>query len=156
MAEVEENPKSVNISVIDKSMEKEAVWLPAPAVAVTILPCKRCAGTGKSNQCPECDGEGEVTLENDFNEYKCTCQTCSGKGDYRGLSGGKEVPCRECGGTGKDLEHTPVNVNGVLVSDLYLSWIAALPNAEIAVFGPNDVVRFRFDGGDGFVMPRRA
>ena len=32
--------------------------------------------------------------------------------------------------------------------------IAVLPNAEIGPFKPTESARFRFDGGDGLIMPR--
>lgn len=156
MDDFEEKTGNLNLETILRTLDKEPIWVHAPVVPVTINPCPRCSGTGKVDTCPECWGSGKVEFENDYNEYKCTCESCDGHGTLKTSLLASKSDCQKCEGTGKDLEHTPVNVNGVLISDLYLSWIAALPNAEIGTFGPDEVVRFRFDGGDGFVMPRRA
>jgi hypothetical protein len=82
------------------------------------------------------------------------CEECNGKGThkYRGTL----INCEECDGTGKYMRHLAVEIGEAKFSDVYLSWIAELPNAEIGTFGESDPARFRFTDGDGLLMPRRC
>lgn len=87
--------------------------------------------------CPECDGEKRFPMKpiKEPVEY---------------------YTCENCEGTGKVWLHRNVEIGGTAYSDVYLSWIAELPNAEIGPFPFPDAARFRFDGGDGQLMPRRS
>lgn len=82
------------------------------------------------------------------------CPDCNGKGKFKYK--GETVQCEECDGKGRFDRHISDDVGGVLFSDVYLSWIAALPNPSIGPFGATDVARFKFDGGEGLLMPRRS
>ena len=72
------------------------------------------------------------------------CCDCLGDGEI------DDLPCAECNGTGK------TKIDGISFSDVYLSWIAELPNAKIAPTGFTTPARFKFDGGEGLLMPMRG
>jgi len=82
------------------------------------------------------------------------CPDCGGTGMVKPY--GKKIKCDECNGEGKYPLHASIEIGGVNFSDVYLSWIAELPGAEIGPLGPEDPARFRFTGGDGLLMPRRS
>lgn len=157
-------PAVMGTHVGDAFDKDPGAWHPLPALTVDPAACPCCRGVGKAYTCPECDGEGAVAPSTDFNVYVWQeCKTCKGVGQipkkiwlrmHRSESD-IDAECEKCDGAGKVWDDQAVEVGGALFADRYLSWIAALPNAEIGVFGPLDVARFRFDGGDGVVMPRR-
>jgi len=72
-----------------------------------------------------------------------TCIWCKGK------SGG----CDECNFTGKDELYTPVSVAEQCFQAKYLRLLRTLPGAEIGPTYEMNAARFRFDGGDGLIMP---
>ncbi len=66
-----------------------------------IIECKTCSGTGKLiklEQCPNCKGLGStrITLGENQDENKDTCENCEGKGKIQ-----VEEPCQRCEGTGE-------------------------------------------------------
>ena len=153
---------------VGKNYLKEPVeWLPVPAVTVVSEPCRACGGTGKGVVCPECKGEGFVALTTDFNEYDGQdCKTCDGNGQisaagYEKMKGrmaympeSKPVICDACH-NGRIWPMAGEIVGGVKINVRFLDLIGKLPGAQLGVFGELDVARFRFDGGDGLVMPMR-
>ena len=64
--------------------------------------CATCNGTGLSQECKHCDGEGEI--EFDFEAARCrhtysvTCHECDGTGKHS--SDNSEDECPDCDGTG--------------------------------------------------------
>lgn len=166
---VEENPKATKClsGEVGRAWNKEpAEWVPCPRLPEPCpVPCPVCDGSGKVFLCPECDGAGEVLLETDFNDYgEFECLSCRGRGrvskvkwlSMTGISIDDAACCCErCGGRGATWDDKPVEVNGVLFGDRYLSWIGALPESEIGAFGEGKAARFRFRGGEGLLMPRR-
>jgi len=105
-------------------------------------PCQLCLGTGLVKACPECEGEGLVVLENDYHTYTAE----------------SDFVCPDCEGQKLDLDFVvPYHKIGLKARDLEL--IKTLPGVEIAppvidvenfIYEP---VMFRFDGGEGLVMP---
>lgn len=151
--------------------EEPAEWFKCPVIKVAEPGvCPYCNGAKEGYVCPECDGEGEVELSTDFNYYdEEVCKSCDGSGQisesdlekikkrkpYLGLNPVKDI-CFHCEGTGvAGYDHKGVKVGGIPFSDLYLSWLCQLPNCEIGPLGEYLPARFRFDGGDGLIMPRR-
>ncbi|MEW6614003.1 MAG: hypothetical protein AB1401_00805 [Thermodesulfobacteriota bacterium] len=123
-------------------------WFPVSPIYVEQELCLNCKGTGRLYTCHECEGEGQVIPWTDWNDYdEQTCRTCDGNGQL-------EAACIKCDGTGKIWNDKSVPIGGVYFSDRYLSWLYQLPNCEIGPFGTKDPARFRFDGGEGLIMPR--
>jgi len=88
------------------------------------------------DECAECEGRGMVTPRTRWNEYD-------------------EEECKSCGGDGRILETKAVEIGEVCFTDRLLEKLRRLPNVKIGPFGPNEVARIAFDGGDGLLMPRR-
>lgn len=104
--------------------------------------CPLCQGFGKLEECPDCDGDAN-------------CQTCSG---LRQVPSAEGIVCSNCQGTLRDLNFfVPFHQHGLKASNLAL--INLLPDVEIAIPGTGasqsiyDSVKFRFQGGEGVVMP---
>lgn len=117
--------------------------------------CIQCGGIGKVNfallHCDECDGEG--TFEHGSHDYEC--KECNGSGEVKTRTNGNTNTCDKCNGDGKTLIQ-PIKIGDTHVNLKYLELIAGLPNCVSAPAGPNNKVFFRFDGGEGIVMPVRV
>lgn len=144
-------------------------WFSCPVIPeIMDEPCKVCGGIGRAFVCPECDFDGMVELKTKFSDYESQqCETCGGHGQVT-----KEVidplkkkfpsvvvdegDCEQCDGSGihRRIDNS-VMLGGTAMSDRYLSWIGLLPNCEIGTTGQDTPARFRFDGGEGLLMPRR-
>lgn len=79
------------------------------------------------------------------------CGECNGKGKHKHR--GTFITCEDCEGKGEIQRHLGIDVGPAKFSDVYLSWLAELPGVEIGPFEPFDPARFRFQGGDGLLMP---
>lgn len=114
--------------------------------------CTVCKGSSKISKCPECDGEGEVLLENDHHEYECTCKTCAGDGKVSG----NESVCSSCHGSGKKAVWAKISVGCTHLSSHYLTMLKDLPGMRIAPTEPVKGNYFKWNEGDGLLMPMRA
>lgn len=139
----------------------DAVDLPAVNAALVEIPdfdqpapevCIICKGVGKVSNCPECDGEGEVTLDNDYHSYECECLTCFGEGKVFG----NDAICYACNGTGKKKTFAKVPVGMTFFSSHYLTMLKELPGIKVSVTSELGPQYFKWDGGDGLLMPMRA
>lgn len=139
--------KPVSITqLIDKtiSLLSEVGFVSLPDIPPPV-PCKLCEGRGHLFLCPSCDGEGE------FDDG--ACETCGGSGVS--LNKAHEIrECLFCDGAGEDLSE-PVACGDSWFRRRYLDMINSLPGAAIKTNGEMGVAYFRFDGGDGAVMPTR-
>lgn len=139
----------------------ESEWLPIPVIGIAKTRCNDCEGSGYVKDCPECDGKGEVEWETPFNSYVRECKTCEGEETIPGQAGDKVCP--NCRGEGKSYpwNAAPLEVGNVLFNVRLLALLADLPGAKIyPVIWPDesknpDPSLFKFDGGEGFIMPRR-
>lgn len=173
LADVPENEKAPAIEFKESNfvgkhyLKEPAEWLPVPAVTAIPQICSVCEGTGEAAVCPECNGNQCVDFSNTFNEYgSFDCKTCNADGQIS-LRGVKRLKSynyhfeeiREACGSctfGKVWPMDGTVINGVKIKDQFLSLISDLPGVEIGVFSdPLEVVLFRFDGGDGLIMPMR-
>jgi hypothetical protein len=114
--------------------------------------CKICKGSGKVSKCPECDGEGEVTVSNDWHDYECECLTCHGEGKVHGT----DATCFACDGTGMKKVMKRVAMGCTGFSSHYLTMMKELPGMKISPtseIGPN---YFKWGEGDGLLMPMRV
>lgn len=113
--------------------------------------CTVCKGSGKITKCPECDGSGYVEFENDYNEYEVYCKNCNGHGSIIG----EESVCESCDGTGKKKIMKRIDVGCTGFSHIYLNMLKALPGMKIAPIEPTQANYFKWDEGDGLIMPMR-
>lgn len=169
MADVEANATAPDVehNLYSSMFNREPVtWVDVPDVDFEASTCLHCNGTVKGVVCPECEGEGVVSLESEFNYYgEDECTTCKGKAQlsvaqfeefkarHRYNSPGVVESCGECWGTGKVWTMEGKVVNGVKINLKFLSLLSTLPNVKLGTFEPMTVVRFKFDGGDGLVCP---
>lgn len=107
----------------DKLVSIPAVFSPFPDV---VIPPQ------KFENCEECEGNGTVELENDFNSYEFTCKSCDGRCNHEV----KETVTFD----GSDLKFDAK----------YVRKLAKLPNVQIAI--DSEKLCFQFEPGVGFVM----
>lgn len=117
--------------------------------------CPYCRGFGRTGpevrECVPCEGFGHA-LEH---EPAGTCEACAGRGSVGGPT------CDYCGGHGLTGRPWRMGVGRAYVAGYYGLQIARLPDAEWLMFTPQasmdigkePVIAFRFDGGQGFLMP---
>lgn len=121
--------------------------------------CSACDGLGytKLIECPECDGEGEVSVSNQYSTYHdLECATCDGSGRISSPTGQK-TECERCDGAG-ELVHPaywPIILEGVppFSWNLYKE-IKDLNGLKIGAFElqGRDGIVFSFNGGCGILM----
>jgi hypothetical protein len=93
--------------------------------------CSVCNGKGKAVliPCEECEGEGLLHFENDFNVYECTCQKCHGNGNIVELGKGC---CYNCKGTGYRYEsRQSIKVGNIYIDPNYLKLIINAPDLHL-------------------------
>jgi hypothetical protein len=167
--ENENAPKVWTGDIAELFNREPAEWVPVPEVDYDGDECEVCGGTGTALLCPECEGEGEVFPETKYSIYEGQdCATCEGNGQISQqawndfVKGHKfkgqaiEDSCDECIGTGIESTKASQVINGSRISEKYLWMVGELPGAELGIFEPEAAVRFRFDGGDGLIMPMRG
>ena len=129
-------------------------WMPwpDPDYEVGRVDCGTCKGTGRLdwNVCPKCDGKGSTECgECGANK---TCEKCDGEGS---LSSGQ---CPDCQGQTKIQRPKYQPIGGTFINVKYDKLIRALPGAEL-LENPErpamSAIPFRFEGGEGLVMPMR-
>ena len=116
-----------------------------------VLPCPKCRDRKNSIiVCPECDGSGEAEASNSYSDYEVECATCQGSG---------KCVCDECGGVGEITNEDAVEVLGVTFKVKNLSVILGLPGVHFFLNGCEAGYKnkrpayFRFDGGEGILIP---
>jgi len=136
---------------------EENQWLPVPTEKEMgeKNKCSLCGGSGKVKDCPDCDGEGHITFFSSpsSTDYEVECKDCDGTG----CIDGDEKRCIRCDGMGYCLTNKGIEVGSKLLSCMLLSVISKLPGVMIAPDASPGLsaIPFRFDGGDGILMPMR-
>jgi len=122
--------------------------IPAPVFET----CKECAGKGYFQQCkcPACQGAGECECQTCGHESDC--DRCKSMGYIPDLTAAKE-PCEDCGGTGQRETLASIELGIARFQNRYLRLIADLPGFEFQAHGLDMPGRFRWDGGEGMLMP---
>ena len=99
---------------------------------------------GWGDECGDCEGKKRIT--------HLTCDTCGSTTDLK-----CEIACPACDGVGKILWQFEVIFNGQRLNAYYLRKLHSLPNVTIAnSLDEMGHLSFKFDGGDGRLMPMRA
>jgi len=118
--------------------------------------CPDCEGL-KKIVCPECDGKGETSLRGKLDYYDIECPLCDGDLNYR-------EECENCDSDGKRYEQKRPRIElkpwDVIVNAEYLYMIKTyLPGPHYLTVNradqdyPMGIIRFKFEGGEGGVMP---
>ena len=147
--------EQINESFSDKVREilgyiKESELKPIPTITLPEqCECECCKGTGKATRdtCEECDGEGEVDAETDYNTYYgLECKSCDGDG-FKLYRGGDQ-DCQDCQGSGKVFPKTyPIEVDGVNIDARLLKNILDSTD-DIYVAGRPDKNMLLFKSGE--------
>lgn len=156
------------VSIIHLPWDHDSIteWHPVPSDIPDSrrVECKSCEGTGKIITCEDCNGDGEVqyeysSLSGKTYDADIECPVCEG----RGKMNGDGERCEDCDGHGYSFESVAVKVEylGLYVSNHLLKRVKDLPGVMISIKGiatPHDlpIVRFKFDGGVGLIMPMRG
>ena len=108
----------------------EPEWVDVPPHKIIRKPCRECKGAGYVDyDLNPCSADAK-------NAEKCGCEQGYRLSGYAKIRGPKEE---------------------IAIASRYLTLIASLPGAKIgANGGERDPVRFKFDGGEGLVMPIRV
>ena len=161
MAEITNEVES-RIESLDWDFDSVTKWLTPPSVdEASFVECGYCEGNGFMVDCDECDGEGEVELQSDYNDYSFKCKGCDGEGVIAGsnaLAFEDKHNCTRCGGSGKK-SNGPIQFGDQYLHPENLAIINKLPNvqmqSQVGVVYNGSVIKFKFDGGVGIVMPVR-
>ncbi len=148
-----ENEKLPNMDALKWDHSEITKWQSLTNIDSSMIDkCVFCKGTGRVNVCHECDGDGEVNAETEYSSYLCDCATCNGKGSI-GIGDEDSNECEDCEASGLNYSYR-FKVNNRLVVYRQLKKIMTLPKLQIADYGePNEIMRFKFDGGEGLIMP---
>jgi hypothetical protein len=139
--DVAEIPNAPNAAAVCETVKWPRRYKPLPEIDLSepfewdeelecqFLDCGWCRGKGKKHDCPNC---------------KCECPQCSGTGK-----------CKFCNGTGKYTVKRlkSARIGSASYNSRYLSWLSSLPSAEIGPPHKKNPLAFRFDGGEGLLMP---
>lgn len=147
---VPERTDTVNYqAVLDKNPEPSDGWVDAPGIEDLHIPeCPRCKGKeSDSVPCEECDGDGYVTLQNDFHDYECECKSCDGDGETGG--------CSKCGGTGYLFDDARVHIAGAeFKTGQILELTRTFGPLQIAPPSPDGKASWiKFKDGHALIMP---
>jgi hypothetical protein len=132
------------------------VWQSLPPFELKIVDCQWCSGTGYMTECPSVTNNSPICKNGEgknCQKYNDDClKSClpTGKG---------AIPCEDCN-DGKIEDPGKIIMAGsvdeeVRVSAIYLDMIKDLPNVLIAPYDALSAIRFKFDGGEGLIMPMR-
>jgi hypothetical protein len=127
-------PRRAEVPEVDTAPQAERVFPKPPATAFRPA-AKVELPPPTSVECEICEGRG---MQHDCPDCTCECEPCDGTGK---ISSDVEVS---------------LSIGGVPFGLRYVRPIMALPSLEIAVpvNGGKSPLEFRFDGGDGIIMPR--
>lgn len=117
------------LDLIDRADFVKPIWPTLPEKSA----CKECNGSGKLTwvECPECEGDGYVTLENAYSTYQPDCATCDGQKRVRSKHDTTGT-CTACAGTGKTWSlKSHIIVNGIAIRPEYAELIMYEPDIEI-------------------------
>ena len=88
------------------------------------------------DDCTHCDGRGK---EHDCPACECTCEWCDGAG------------------IAPAMDNISAEISGIPFQAKYIKMLAALPSIEVpAKVHPSNPMPFRFEGGQGLLMPRKT
>lgn len=145
---------------------KDHAFVPVEKFKAKKEACSECKAYGQVVECLECEGEGGLDFESARGrEYNVVCGECNGEGyltvneayfldeSYKKHT---HKTCFKCDGLKSVYGVTGIMFGGSKISEKYVEWISNLPDPKLQPANPECAVYFKFDGGDGFVMPLRS
>lgn len=150
-----EGPISGGVKQVLNNLES-AVFSPLPddIELPTTTECPECKGMKKAvvEMCDECDGEGEVDAETDYNTYPgLECKSCKGEG--RSIKPGGEDDCSRCLGAGEIYPpHAPIAIGGMHVNACLLKKIIDAKDLVISPLPKDNMLLFKAGDYEGVLM----
>jgi len=140
-------------NLFGSGMEGGGIALPAIPTPLW-RSCPDCGGKGfiQERKCPNCQGEGEHECQTCG--HSADCDRCKSTGYIPDATAAKEL-CLDCGGTGQNETLTTSEVGIGLFQNRYLRLLSDLPGLEFQPHGDVAPGRFRWEGGEGMIMPAR-
>jgi molecular chaperone DnaJ len=88
------------VYALELDLEQVAEGESAPLEFETLVPCEDCRGSGskpgsRPERCVDCDGTGEIRIQQGFFTLRQPCPRCEGRGQTR------QGDCRRCQGSGR-------------------------------------------------------
>jgi hypothetical protein len=133
-----------------KAIPTEEQWVDIPDIEN--IECECCDGKGIGYICPDCEGRSRILFTSEYGyEYSVECRMCNGTGNIK-------AKCKDCMGTGRASTVDNVNIKGTLFDANLLIVLKLLPCVKIApeAVKKYTAVPFKFDGGEGLIMPKRG
>ena len=155
-------PSNFNVKRLIDIVESPSEWTACNKSEIVFpekIVCAECIGSGKleRKECEECDGEGEVDLENDYSTYYgLECKSCGGDGYI--LNKSTDKTCSVCAGAGNvDGYMSAVEILGLKIQVKYLRLIMDEENLEFAANDEKDMLIYRCGTGiSGAIMSVRV
>lgn len=146
-----ENPGAPLAREININPDKDGKWVNVSEIKLSEkIKCRTCNGTGKVDNCHECDGEGYLTFYSGYHDYECECKTCQGDGKIADGS----IECEDCKGEGANFgKYSYIEIRGTKIAQCLVDLCKNLPNAKL--FFPHNeqgIIPLVFDGGNGGIM----
>ena len=135
---------------------RTTVWQSLPVFELKRSDCSTCGGTGYIQICPAYDHPDHKC----FNGESKICQQYNAD-CAKGCSKDAELSfkCGDCDGSGEIKLPGKYIVQGskgtTQISAIYLDMIKDLPDVMIAPYDETSAFLFRFDGGEGMLMPMK-
>lgn len=149
-----DDPPKIDKTFATEIDEREFTFAPLEKLETRLRDCRACDNTGKTRDtkpCPECEGEGTINCSHCGHDHECN--RCYGEGTV--LRSNTSITCPDC----ERAKHNVRVTQHLWIDGKYFEKIAALPNPMIgtALIGTEPrAIPFRFDGGDGLIMPLRC
>ena len=131
-------------------------WQRLPDFELKSCVCDTCGGTGYIQMCPACDHSDHKCFNGESKickQYNAECvKGCAKDAEF-------SFKCEDCEGSGEIKLPGKYIVQGAAgttqISAIYLDMIKDLPNVMIAPYDETSGFQFRFDGGEGMLMPMK-
>lgn len=130
-------PRRTEAPLLEVKANVEKPFADYPCSSFGALPAIDVPEVGNDDDCDHCSGRGHV---HDCPDCTCVCSACDGNGQaVRGAG-------------------ISVEIGEACVAAPYYLLLASLPGIEVGPqkSGPTDPIPFRFEGGEGRLMPLRG
>ena len=137
-----------------KSIQGAHYTPPPPVIYPDKKDCPECQATGKASitTCVECQGQGEIDLETEYNTYNVSCLSCYGEGEFITLINDSK-DCPRCQGAGQRYPaHSTANIRNLSIAVNYLQMIINAPGLQVAIDKDKQCLFFKTGNQSGAIM----
>lgn len=151
--ECPDDKRSIIEDVLNRLHKRSFIPIPAHTYPEKEA-CVSCGGSKKARKenCEECDGEGEVDAETDYNTYHgMECKTCNGEGVTIWTGGDEDCP--DCNAAGEVYPRgSMVDIGGVLINPSYLSLIVNEEGLMVSPSPEEHMLYFKAGDSEGVIL----